>query len=597
MTTMRTWPSSRNIARWLAVAGAAALTISAGAFAAVRVTGPRAADAMRTVAPAPRYSDDLNGQVAEIAQAARQDLADHRVAFSRADGAAGRFADALGGALHEPLTEEQFNAVIRSLRGAFIYGPYKDDATDLEMEWYTLIWTDMIQRYVERKPITPAEERLLRQQVEELVTAVQSVSEPCLDSSETREMPGFLAYLRRLLNADLDDPVRPYLKRPFAEAEIAELQRWVTRQIPDQMRRWHALRTYLPGQATGVIGPIINELVLRRIEAKQYTLPLLSRDRMKQLWAQRTALLRAESKWLDQRDQRELAAQRAREAEELRRQEAAKAVPVQSAAAPPAKSAPRAGPGPAADSIPRPRLARPGDLALSITLLTKDGAVTAHEPLLARVTLKNQAEEVVSVEIIHRLGISDASGRLVAATPAPPRPGNLYGVTEYFYGLWEPKPGESRTVIWVVSSIYQFTKPGLYTVRAQYFGPPREFSVLAEASAPVRALPFDATRLKARCEELIAPLRPDGGKYGELEIGIRSKALLSVRHDIALPYLDWLVRHEEDSYAIRAMRRIGTPKAQALVRALAASKDKVGRTARRGMKIPLDLGTWDVGLD
>jgi hypothetical protein len=152
-------------------------------------------------------------------------------------------------------------------------------------------------------------------------------------------------------------------------------------------------------------------------------------------------------------------------------------------------------------------------------------------------------------------------------------------------------------VIWVVSSIYQFTKPGLYTVRAQYFGPPREFPVLAEASAPVRALPFDAGRLKARCEELIAPLRPDGGEYGELEIGIRSKALLSVRHDIALPYLDWLVRHEDDSYAIRAMRRIGTPRAQTLVKTLAARRDRLGRTARRGLKLPLDLGTWDVGLD
>lgn len=151
------------------------------------------------------------------------------------------------------------------------------------------------------------------------------------------------------------------------------------------------------------------------------------------------------------------------------------------------------------------------------------------------------------------------------------------------YSLVEIAPGETRSEVWVISGLYQFERPGRYTVRVEQLEPTEKVTVLAADSASVRVLPFDAARLEARCEELFRASASSSGK-----------ALYSVRHDIVLPYLDWMVREQGDEYAIRAMGRIGTPRAQALVKALAARKDWVGDEARHGLKIPLDITWWDI---
>ena len=66
----------------------------------------------------------------------------------------------------------------------------------------------------------------------------------------------------------------------------------------------------------------------------------------------------------------------------------------------------------------------------------------------------------------------------------------------------------------------------------------------------------------------------------------RTKALRSVRRNEALPYLDWMARQWGSIHACLAMRRIGTPEAEALIKALAARNDRVGEAARKALPMP-----------
>ena len=71
---------------------------------------------------------------------------------------------------------------------------------------------------------------------------------------------------------------------------------------------------------------------------------------------------------------------------------------------------------------------QPGEIALRLTLLTKDGAITAGEPLLARVELQNRAGRSLalwlgnSVVPSTHIAISDRAQGLLAATPRPEVP-------------------------------------------------------------------------------------------------------------------------------------------------------------------------------
>jgi hypothetical protein len=82
-----------------------------------------------------------------------------------------------------------------------------------------------------------------------------------------------------------------------------------------------------------------------------------------------------------------------------------------------------------------------------------------------------------------------------------------------------------------------------------------------------------------------------------MEIGVRGKILLSVRHDVALPYLEWMAREYSDAYACRAMRRIGTERAKAVLRALEAHPGTIGEQARASAKLRMAIGMWDVVCD
>ena len=236
-----------------------------------------------------------------------------------------------------------------------------------------------------------------------------------------------------------------------------------------------------------------------------------------------------------------------------------------------------------------PRFAQRGDISLSVTLLSKDGTLSAYEPLLARIEWLNQTKEtiwLVGGQPNTYLEIRDHKGSRVAATPRPSHGG--------IPGLRRLAPGEVRTATWVITGLYQFRQPGEYTIRLELLERVKELPVLAEDSASIRVVPFDASRLEARCEELFQPLRKYSSSKTNIPASARTKALYSVRHDTVLPYLDWIARELHSSYACRAMRRIGTERARELLGTLAARDNEAGEAARKALKMDLESTVRDV---
>lgn len=69
----------------------------------------------------------------------------------------------------------------------------------------------------------------------------------------------------------------------------------------------------------------------------------------------------------------------------------------------------------AADAGQRLPSARPGDIALTVTLLAKDGIISAHEPLLARIQIRNRCGEKIGLWRQGKsLAVYDSAGKLLA---------------------------------------------------------------------------------------------------------------------------------------------------------------------------------------
>lgn len=242
--------------------------------------------------------------------------------------------------------------------------------------------------------------------------------------------------------------------------------------------------------------------------------------------------------------------------------------------------------------------AMPGDIGLSLEVLPREGTITAGEPLLARIKVTNLSGEDLDFcptaggASTTYLEVRDDKDQVVAATPRPRlREG----------GLRFPRhlsPGKCLTWVWVLTALYEFEKPGLYTVCAQQLELEEGLPVIAEAAESVRVLPFDASRLEARCEEIFGPLRKRSWPRTDLPMDVRLKALYSVRNEVVLPYLEWLAREEGAKYACRAMLRMGTEKAKNIVNALAVRQDSGGEAARAAMKMALQPRNllWDMGI-
>jgi len=232
-------------------------------------------------------------------------------------------------------------------------------------------------------------------------------------------------------------------------------------------------------------------------------------------------------------------------------------------------------------------------VSLHASLLAENGSVTAYEPVLVRVEERNETAASVSVatlatEWTERIVVEDAQGRVVASSPRGPIP------ADFLTSGRKLKPGERVVRVLAMSALYPFSRPGTYTVRVQRtkFGTD---DLLGEARVPVRILPFDAARLKARCEALFKYERQSPADR-ELSMHDMTRALFSVRHDIALPYIDWHARSNLSTAweAWIALRLIGSPRSLQELDRLAARKGKKGRAVSEMMQMPLDRLVWDI---
>jgi hypothetical protein len=233
------------------------------------------------------------------------------------------------------------------------------------------------------------------------------------------------------------------------------------------------------------------------------------------------------------------------------------------------------------------RYAEPGDLTCSL-LLTSSGAITAGEPVIARVEIVNRSSETIRIWSGGTfLDVYGSDGTLLASMPRP------RNVMDFMYSTRDLAPGESYSKLLIVTGLYQFATPGTYGVRVQQLGLPREPAVLCENTVSIQVLPYSSSQLEAACDELFMPMRRHSS-FGDVPLSTRAKALYSVRDDVVLPYLDWMAREWGDRYACRAMRRVRTSRAEALLAALTTRTDRVGDAARQALEMPLTSTSWDV---
>lgn len=246
------------------------------------------------------------------------------------------------------------------------------------------------------------------------------------------------------------------------------------------------------------------------------------------------------------------------------------------------------------------RWAQLGDITLTLDVLVDDATISACEPVVARIVWTNSGDDYVSILPGSDSGrstwlrITRPDGEVISAMPRPrPLPGlRCLSVG----GPWSLAPGGTTEEVWVVSGWYQFDEPGDYVILLQQLDLTQEaLPVLAETSTSLRVVAFDGTRLERRCEEVFGPLRTGRPSVTPVPISARVKALLSVRHDVVLPYLDWVATEWGEYYSCQAMRRIGSERADELLRTLATREDRVGEAARRALEDPLrEISPWDV---
>ncbi len=233
---------------------------------------------------------------------------------------------------------------------------------------------------------------------------------------------------------------------------------------------------------------------------------------------------------------------------------------------------------------PGPPLAVADDIAFGIRFVLDDGPISAGEPVIAAVDITNRGGETVEV----LLGSNEVPAlcveirrevQVLAATPRPERrPDGLCGMKTL-------EPGATYTSYWVITAMHDLNVPGQYELGASLVNW-MDWTVLSEARVVLHVEAFDPKRLDSRCYEIYQS--PD------LPSVVRSRAICSVRNEIALPYLDAMASTQGSAAACLAIRRIGTERANALFEALASRNDRVGETAREAREMDLGTSMWDV---
>jgi hypothetical protein len=242
---------------------------------------------------APEYSDNLEAQLGHIGSVVSEQLATRKgMTAERVEKAAAAFADSLRTLVRQPLTQQQFQDIMTSLRRRhfWVTGAYPE-ITDSEVEGSTSVWGQFIKSYLERRPMSRQEKLLLARQVVRLMATARAAMQESFDQSEAPGIPELLRLFGYFLYVEFNDPVVPAMKRPFSSEEMAQLEDYLGPQIVDLMQKWHANPRYEPGHAMHALsltGHI--SWLSARIWQMQAPAPLISPDLKERMHAERNAL-------------------------------------------------------------------------------------------------------------------------------------------------------------------------------------------------------------------------------------------------------------------------------------------------------------------
>lgn len=247
--------------------------------------------------------------------------------------------------------------------------------------------------------------------------------------------------------------------------------------------------------------------------------------------------------------------------------------------------------------------AKPGEITLKvIRLLPADGVITAYEPILAEIETKNVSSRTVKIVtspyLALRIEVQDSKGKLLGSSPS------VDNILDRSFGVKDLTPGQSIRCFIVINAICPFDHPDTYRVSIEFTdGWELVPSKLAESTTTVKVLPFNAEKLKTRLEEIIRPVKTlddwqlNADSIADFPTDARMKALFSVHHNIALPYLEE-VRSGYSGYsyewpALIAIRRVNTPESKSQFAQLMEQDGKAGQAAQKAAEGRLEISEED----
>ena len=260
------------------------------------------------------YSNDLDAQVAAIGAEVRKQLGKKENADRIADLGTHKFMKGLKEIRSTPLTRQQFEDIKASvsedslLMGYDLADDFFPDPTDLEIEYSRIWWTDMVKKYLERKPLSTADKELIKAQVDELLQTTLDIANEHGDELQRKLNPEAIEHGRFLLYREMNDPIVPTLKRPMAKKEIEDITAWLQKDISRVMAFEYDEPDFVPAESRGRLIMVMPNL-WGKVKSIYNQRPSLSPEDMKRMHEERRELNRIRSekskRSIQERDEKE----------------------------------------------------------------------------------------------------------------------------------------------------------------------------------------------------------------------------------------------------------------------------------------------------
>jgi len=195
--------------------------------------------------------------------------------------------------------------------------------------------------------------------------------------------------------------------------------------------------------------------------------------------------------------------------------------------------------------------------------------ITLHEPVLIRLTVNNQTNEVVMLDLRHdykeglRVTIITPSGTVLNRPPLEPGDG-LHAI-----GRVTLEPGGNYSREYVMDEWYDFYSPGQYEISVDLRLPitvgDRSVSLPGERFQSVTIDPYDQDALRRRCEALLSRVLQPVLYYDSAARADADQAMWAlsyIRDPVTIPYLARALASPDSGsqlLAVRTLEKFLTP--------------------------------------